>query len=121
MTSYELVELVRSEVAKSLATVGKASRRDAVQVQRIVTRSPGVFCAMDADELGTASPRALAARECKERKIPYGDSDDPVVVLDAFHAGVAHARSQSGARDGRRSSADSAGTSLVDRYIAGKE
>jgi hypothetical protein len=65
------------EVARDLS-------RDQGHKQRIFARSPGVFSGVDAQELGQASSRELAARELKELGIEVGDCD-PVQLLDAHH------------------------------------
>jgi hypothetical protein len=71
--------------------VGKQLGRDNVRKQRIVQRSPHVFAAMDAQELGAASGRELAVKELRELGIEIGADYDPVMALDMFHQGRAHA------------------------------
>lgn len=71
--------------------VGKQLGRDNGQKQRIWQRSPHIFAAMDAGELGQASARELAQRELKELGIDCGDHD-PVAILDAHHGGRQFAR-----------------------------
>lgn len=99
-----------SEVAKHLG-------RDHGRKQRILQRSPHVFAAMDADEVGQASSRELAARELKDLGIDVGDSD-PVQLLDAHHAGRQWARDQMSA-GGRRSASDAreGGESFLSKYL----
>lgn len=92
--------------------VGEHLTRDQGRKQRIWQRSPHVFAAMDAEELGTASARELAARELKEVGIDCGDND-PVALLDSHHAGRQYAR------DGgkRPAGMDSAVETALDRYL----
>jgi hypothetical protein len=98
------------EVARDLG-------RDQGAKQRIFARSPGVFSGMDAQELGQASPRELAARELKELGIEVGDCD-PVQLLDAHHAGREYARNGNKLMGG--SASDSVETaSFLDKYING--
>jgi hypothetical protein len=79
--------------------VGKQLGRDNGHKQRIWQRSPHVFSSMDAEELGQASARELAARELKELGIDFGDHD-PVAILDAHHGGRQYARDRSPADGG---------------------
>jgi hypothetical protein len=96
---------IAKEVAKNLG-------RDQGRKQRIFQRSPHIFAAMDAEEVAQASSRELAMRELQELGIDCGDND-PVAILDAHHAGRQYAR------DGgkRPAGMDSAGESIVDRYL----
>jgi hypothetical protein len=96
---------ISREVAKNLGL-------DQGRKQRIFQRSPHVFAAMDAEEVAQASSRELAMRELQELGIDCGDND-PVAILDAHHAGRQYAR------DGgkRPAGMDSAGDSVVDRYL----
>lgn len=77
---------IAAEIAKSL-------RRDQGLKNRIWTRSPHVFHAMDGEELAQASSREMAQRELKELGIDHGDND-PVAILDAHHSGRQFARDQ---------------------------
>jgi hypothetical protein len=65
--------------------------RDNVRKQRILQRSPHVFAAMDAQELGQASGRELAVKELRELGIEISADDDPVRMLDMHHAGRKYA------------------------------
>ncbi|HEX4025878.1 MAG TPA: hypothetical protein VHX52_14430 [Steroidobacteraceae bacterium] len=102
--------------------------RDNAIKQRIVQRNPWAFSAMDAQELGEASGRELAARELKELGIDQKDND-PVDLLDAHHAGRAYERSRGDRRTGlaikpsvmEGSSANDAAESFIDRYINGSD
>lgn len=108
-----------TDYADLAAAVGRQLGRDRAHKERIVARSPGVFAAMDTEELGAASSRELAARELRELGIEVGDND-PVALLDAHHSGRDFARR--GGQDGRRSSSgalDSAGDTFIDRYTRG--
>jgi hypothetical protein len=71
--------------------VSRALGRDEGRKARILQRSPHVFAAMDAEELGQASSRELATRELRELDIDPGDND-PLALLDAHHGGRKFAR-----------------------------
>ena len=105
LDAHPSVADLAKEVAKNLG-------RDQGRKQRILQRSPHVFAAMDAEEAAQASSRELAVRELQELGIDCGDND-PVAILDAHHAGRQYAR------DGgkRPAGMDSAGESIVDRYL----
>jgi hypothetical protein len=124
---YNLQEVAR-EVARGL-------KRDAVRKNRIFQRSPHVFAAMDAEELGQASAREMAVRELKELGIDCGD-DDPVKMLDMHHAGRQFARDyqipgnrltggnntpMSGNKLLGDHSMDSSGSSTLDKYLGIEE
>jgi hypothetical protein len=110
---YEEFAMDYAELARQ---VSKSLGRDKATKQRLLMRNPGLAFALDAGEVEGMSAAELAARECKERKLEYGDND-PIAVLDAFHAGVAHARS-----GGRPSGMDgAAGSSFMDKYLSGTE
>jgi hypothetical protein len=72
--------------------VTRAIRRDNARKQKLFARSPGVFAAMDAEELGRMSSKELAARELTELGINVGEDDDPERMLDMHHAGRQFAR-----------------------------
>ena len=99
-----VVDLAK-EVAKHLG-------RDQGRKQHILQRSPHIFSAMDADEVGQASARELAVRELKDLGIDCGDND-PVALLDAHHAGRDYGRGGQRTAGGM----DSAGPSWVDKLI----
>jgi hypothetical protein len=79
------------DFASLAQSVASALVRDNGRKQRIVARSPGIFSSMDAKEFGEASSTELARRELKALGIDPGDND-PLMILDAHHAGRKHAR-----------------------------
>jgi hypothetical protein len=119
-------------VADLAQQVALAIGRDEARKRVIYARSPGVFAAMDGNELGEASSVELAMRELKALGIEPGDND-PLAILDAHHAGRQWARDYQipGNRltggntiqgnNGNKliggSASDSAGDSFVDRYL----
>jgi hypothetical protein len=78
-------------VADLAQQVALAIGRDEARKRVIYARSPGVFAAMDGNELGEASSVELAMRELKALGIDSGDND-PLAILDAHHAGRQFAR-----------------------------
>ncbi len=88
----EAARLSRPGQFESLAqSVARALGRDNGRKQKIFARSPGVFAAMDAEELGRMSSAEMAARELKALGIDPGEND-PVAILDAHHSGRQFAR-----------------------------
>jgi hypothetical protein len=73
-----------------ISSIARRLRRDEGIKQRILQRSPRLAYSMDAEELGAASARELAARELKELGIEVGEAD-PIQLLDAHHAGRKYA------------------------------
>jgi hypothetical protein len=119
-------------VADLAQQVALAIGRDDARKRVIYARSPGVFAAMDGNELGEASSVELAMRELKALGIEPGDND-PLAILDAHHAGRQWARdyvipggnltggNRIAGNNGNKliggSASDSAGDSFVDRYL----
>lgn len=107
----EEARIVVSDIARQVADhLG----RDNGRKQRIFQRSPHVFAAMDAEELGTASARELAMRELQEVGFDCGDND-PVAILDALHAGRQFERL--GGLPAMDSAGESAGERLIRRML----
>ena len=107
-----------SSVADLAQQVALAIGRDEARKRVIYARSPGVFAAMDGNELGEASSVELAMRELKTLGIDPGDND-PLAILDAHHAGRQFARDyqMTGGNRSTGSASDSAGDSFIDKYI----
>lgn len=78
-------------VAELAQQVALAINRDEGRKRALVARSPGVFAAMDGNQLGEASSIELAMRELKALGIEPGDND-PLAILDAHHMGRKFAR-----------------------------
>jgi hypothetical protein len=118
---------------ESLAqSVARALGRDNGIKQRLFARSPGVFAAMDGEEVGRMSSKEMAARELKALGIDPGDND-PLAILDAHHSGRQFARdyqipgnrltggNRIAGNNGNKliggSASDSAGDSFIDKYL----
>jgi hypothetical protein len=95
--------------------VGEQLGRDNASRQRILARSPFVFCSMDAAEVATTSSRELALRELKELGIDCADND-PVALLDVHHQGRQYARD-----GGKRAGMDSGERTWVDKIFLGEK
>ncbi len=127
MTTLTLEEIAR-QAAENIV-------RDNARRERILARSPGVFSGMDADELAETPARELAARELRELKITPDSRSVEEQLLDAHHAGRAHARNLLEAQglkfagDGHRRSFSGARTdgmdfacdTFIDKYIQGDD
>ena len=108
---------VASKVAQNLG-------RDQVRKQRILTTSPHLAYAIDAEELGSMSASELARYELKQLGINCSDSSDPLEVRDAYHAGRMHERqikhNPGMGNSAMRSAQDGSGESAIDKYINGE-
>lgn len=108
--------------SSAASAVAKSLRKDNAIKDRIVARSPYVFSGMDAEEYGQASAAELATRELKELGITPKNSD-PVELLDAHHAGRAHARAQGrgvhgvAVKSSVMEGMDASGNSFMDKYL----
>jgi hypothetical protein len=119
----EIAKQVSGYLAEQARQVAKSLGHDNAEKQHIISRSPQVFWALDAEVLGTASAAELATRELKALGITPKASD-PIELLDAHHAGRQHERAKGvlgnrllGERDSAR---DSASDSFVNQYINGE-
>jgi hypothetical protein len=105
-----------SSLAQDAAAVSRFIGRDEQRKRVILTRSPHLAFALDANQIAEMSSRELASRELKELGIEPGDND-PLALLDAHHSGRSWERQR--ATTGRAPSAmDSDATpNFIDKYL----